>query len=350
MGSNSRVRDKVSEQPRDKQPRFISLRVKLLIGFTVLFTVVFAGAYYWFYHFATDMAMRRIGEDLRDTLAGVAAGVNGDELQALYEEGVARDDGFTDDPRYWRQIDWFDTVHSVEPRAWPYTYVPGDRSRKQVIFITDLYVRYDASKATQFREQAELDDPQANYDGMITTTLYLTPYTDDWGSWVSGYTPVKNSQGEVVAGLGIDFRADYVFQVQKSIRDAVLFAFAITYTTLFVLVFLVSRTLTQPVIALTHVARCIGEGDYQQDLSSLIQDRFPDEIEVLAQVFSIMVDKVRQREEKLKKEVAELRIEIDEVKRQKQVSEIVDTDFFQDLQAKARAMRERRSASGRMGE
>lgn len=50
------------------------------------------------------------------------------------------------------------------------------------------------------------------------------------------------------------------------------------------------------------------------------------------------------REQSLKHEIQQLRIEIDEVKRQKQVSEIVDSDFFQDLQAKARTIRSRRSA------
>lgn len=51
------------------------------------------------------------------------------------------------------------------------------------------------------------------------------------------------------------------------------------------------------------------------------------------------------REQSLRQEIRQLRIEIDEVKRQQQVSEIVDTDFFQDLQARARAMRGRRSQS-----
>jgi CHASE3 domain sensor protein/GAF domain-containing protein len=51
------------------------------------------------------------------------------------------------------------------------------------------------------------------------------------------------------------------------------------------------------------------------------------------------------REQGLKQEIQQLRIEIDEAKRQKQVSEIVDTDFFQDLQAKARTMRSRRSGA-----
>ncbi len=52
---------------------------------------------------------------------------------------------------------------------------------------------------------------------------------------------------------------------------------------------------------------------------------------------------VREREETLKQQVAELKIEIDEVKRQQQVGEIVDTDFFLELQDKARSIRSRRA-------
>lgn len=47
------------------------------------------------------------------------------------------------------------------------------------------------------------------------------------------------------------------------------------------------------------------------------------------------------REQNLRQQIQQLRIEIDEVKRQQQVSEIIDTDFFQDLQQKARRMRSR---------
>jgi len=50
------------------------------------------------------------------------------------------------------------------------------------------------------------------------------------------------------------------------------------------------------------------------------------------------------REQSLRQEIRQLRIEIDEVKRQQQVSEIVESDFFQDLQARARAMRGRKSS------
>jgi CHASE3 domain sensor protein len=56
------------------------------------------------------------------------------------------------------------------------------------------------------------------------------------------------------------------------------------------------------------------------------------------------------REQSLKQQIQQLRIEIDEVKRQKQVSEIVETDFFQDLRAKARRMRGRRPAKRKPGD
>ena len=48
---------------------------------------------------------------------------------------------------------------------------------------------------------------------------------------------------------------------------------------------------------------------------------------------------VQRREAKLKQQIEMLKIEIDEVKRERQVSEIVETDFFQNLKVKAAAMR-----------
>ncbi len=58
------------------------------------------------------------------------------------------------------------------------------------------------------------------------------------------------------------------------------------------------------------------------------------------------------REQQLKQEIQQLRIEIDEVKRQQQVAEITETDFFQDLKAKADEIRRRgrRSRPGESGE
>jgi hypothetical protein len=69
--------------------------------------------------------------------------------------------------------------------------------------------------------------------------------------------------------------------------------------------------------------------------------RTTDEIDILSSSFAGMVNKIYQREQTLKKQVEELRIEIDESKQRKQVSEITDTAFFQDLKTRVRSLRER---------
>lgn len=335
------------KQPKSKL--YLSLRWKMLIVFTLLFTAVFAGIYYWFYTFATDNAMNRIKEDMIGTLAGAAEGVDGDALVALTEEAEANADGFADDERYWQQVRWLQTVNHIEPRAFAYTYLPGTEGvQGEVRYVADFFAESDPESAAKFLETfvAE-DDPKTDIDerlvmsqGFTQTTTYMEIYTDPWGSWVSGYTPITNSKGETVGALGIDFEASYVKEVQNEVKDGVLPAVAITYPILFLMVFVFSRILTRPVVMLTRSAERIGEGDYNQDLSSLTDTRLSDEITRLANVFEIMVGKVSQREQKLKQQVSDLQIMIDESRRQQQVEEIVDSDFFRDLQSKAKQMRD----------
>ncbi len=52
-----------------------------------------------------------------------------------------------------------------------------------------------------------------------------------------------------------------------------------------------------------------------------------------------MAEQVQERTQKLKQEVERLKVEIDEVKRKKDVSDIVDSDFFKDLKSKARDLK-----------
>ncbi len=65
-------------------------------------------------------------------------------------------------------------------------------------------------------------------------------------------------------------------------------------------------------------------------------------LQSLAADFAQMAAQVQQREEELRREVQELRIEINEAKRRKQLEEITETDYFQQLQSKASSLRRRR--------
>jgi hypothetical protein len=66
-----------------------------------------------------------------------------------------------------------------------------------------------------------------------------------------------------------------------------------------------------------------------------------DEIGQLARVFRRMAREVFARMEHLKQQVVQLQIVVDRKRMAEQVAEITDTDYFQDLQAKAKLLRQR---------
>lgn len=382
-GSQRVIENKAASDKTPRKTRFFSLRWKLLIGFTLLFSIVFAVAFYWFYTFATQQALTRIRTDLLDVLQGASGYVDGDVIASVAVDGVPNaageawlayanadengaenasalldaatqaygkgtQTGFSDDPRYQALMDQLQVIHDMEPRAWPYLYVKAAGER-HITYVADLYARYDPSKATPFMFTKS---SKRSYNGLNELTLRLddkdrfVPYSDAWGSWISAYRPVSDSSGVNTAAIGIDFEAGYVQEVQNAIRDRILIAFVLTYAALFLLVFLVSRTLTRPIHRLTVSAARLGEGDYNQDMAKYAPPgKVRDEISSLADVFTVMASKVYQREQNLRKQVEMLKIEIDETKRQKQVSEIADTDFFRELTSKAREMRKRHGSA-----
>jgi two-component system, cell cycle response regulator len=67
--------------------------------------------------------------------------------------------------------------------------------------------------------------------------------------------------------------------------------------------------------------------------------RRDDALGQLARVFQQMATEVRAREQRLKQEVRKLRIEIDEASAARQVAEITESAYFQDLQRKVSKLR-----------
>ena len=86
------------------------------------------------------------------------------------------------------------------------------------------------------------------------------------------------------------------------------------------------------------------EKQVEQTQSTIIDMSRSDEARASAFLSSFfkMVKDVRKREESLKQQVQELRIEIDEVKRQKAVTELTSTNFYEELQAAAKKLRRKR--------
>jgi CheY-like chemotaxis protein len=79
-----------------------------------------------------------------------------------------------------------------------------------------------------------------------------------------------------------------------------------------------------------------GTGDLGDLASVASRD---DALGVLARRFESMAREVLAREARLREQVRELRIEIDQARQARQVAEITDTDFFRDLRGRAAELR-----------
>lgn len=92
------------------------------------------------------------------------------------------------------------------------------------------------------------------------------------------------------------------------------------------------------VFYVTAAAAAVEEGTFQSSMLNSVVAR-DDQLGQLARVFQRMVAQVKQREETLKRQVEELKIEIDQSRRVQQVSQITQTEYFQDLKRKAKQIR-----------
>lgn len=88
----------------------------------------------------------------------------------------------------------------------------------------------------------------------------------------------------------------------------------------------------------THAAMALEENRFDPDDLEAVATR-DDALGVLARSFARMAGEVRAREDRLRREVAELRIEIDEAKQAQRVAEITGSDYFQDLRGRAAELR-----------
>ena len=96
----------------------------------------------------------------------------------------------------------------------------------------------------------------------------------------------------------------------------------------------------------------IAEGDYsfaiqqiKDNQDSIAGVRQPDEARAaeLLSAFFRLVEGVKQREETLKQQVRELKIQIDEAKRKQEVEDLTGSDFFARLKAQSEELRRQRA-------
>jgi hypothetical protein len=118
---------------------------------------------------------------------------------------------------------------------------------------------------------------------------YTDVYTNEHGTWITAFAPVRDAGGRPVAALDVDFRADVYLAELAEVRRR-LYLYSMVAAGLALLAGLVwARHITRPLGQVTAVARAVVEGD----LTARARLTARDEIGMLGNVFHLMVERLQ---------------------------------------------------------
>lgn len=109
------------------------------------------------------------------------------------------------------------------------------------------------------------------------------------------------------------------------------------------IVWLLARGIVSPIQRVTQAAQRVEEDDSDLSVLDPLLDRRPnDEMFTLASVFKRMAMQVYRREATLKETITQLRIEIDEARKSKEVADVVESEYFKNIQQQARDLKQQK--------
>lgn len=326
------------------------MRWKLLAAFAGAFTLVFAFIAVWVLNYTTSEAQQRLEIQLEGTSIGGAKTIDAEQFAALVTTVPPVADpqnpmglGYPDSPLYRDIAQQLMRIREIVPQANPYSYY-RDPVDGRLYFAASAGYLLDPPFGVTYKVPVDKVVKPESYERMaqgLVTTTGEPAYTDEYGSWISSYSPMTTADGSVVGAVGIDYPLTYVDEVRRDVIGEVLPVLIASYGALLLLVVLLSGALVRPLRRLTVATQRVADGEYDLDVRSLVRSKFPDEMYVLGESFARMARKVGARERSLTQEVQRLQVEIDQAKRETAVAEITETDFFQDLASKASVMRKR---------
>lgn len=118
---------------------------------------------------------------------------------------------------------------------------------------------------------------------------------DRWGSWLSGYAPIKDPTGSSVALLGVDMSANNVLFQDRNILYATLVALLVCLALAAVIGRMMAGIFSRPIIKLAEATQKVAQGDF----TAQVAVKGARELKALAESFNHMTHSLYEQHEQL---------------------------------------------------
>lgn len=263
-----------------------SITTKLTAAFIILILVI-AGLSVMYTFGATKSALKETTRDELTALASViATQINGDILTDLKP-------GDEESHSFIKIRDQLYTIQQASPEIL-FLYTMRE-TEKGIAFIVDAeYGLSENAPGIDEVYETPTDEMLLGFSGPVAEEEYTT---DEWGTVITGYAPIKNSSGDVVGIVGVDMSADRVVERQDFIGNIIYLIMLAGIGITAIIIGVLSRTMIRDIKLLNESAEKISTGNVNVQVSVVRSD----EIGELAESFSRMVSslKIMMLEDKL---------------------------------------------------
>ncbi len=156
-------------------------------------------------------------------------------------------------------------------------------------FLID-YVK--GGKTGQPGELYDASDVPILLKGFKKPSVEDVPYTDEFGTTLSGYAPIFNKEGRSIALVGIDVKATQLDLMKRNILSAILTIFGIAVLLIAIISLIIAKSLHTPLTRIIKATDAITKGELN---SSIGMDR-NDEFGLMSNYFDEMAKGLRDRE------------------------------------------------------
>lgn len=273
----------------------MSIRLKLFLSHLVVVVLVSGSIGTFFYLSAAESLMKGLQDRLRSSAAIVSRTIDAQEL------GDIRGESDISNPVYTANLQKLRNFRRMNTDI-AYLYVMR-RIGDKVVFIIDS----DETERQALPGREYEDVMPSLMQGFTGVSVDDRIYTDEWGSFLSGYAPIENGTGEYL--VGIDMRANEVQDKFAKLRMSGL----ISLTASLILALIFSRFLTARLMVPVRmlIARCqaIAKGR----LGERIEFHTSDELNNLIVAFNDMSEELSVSEQRKQEAYDDLRRARDEL-------------------------------------
>lgn len=255
--------------------RKISITNKLIFGIVLLFLISNGVLGLVTYNKSKNMLVEQIKTNTMSVASSIANGIDGSVVAAL-QPGDEETDEYLSLSH--------DLTTYIERTGVEFVYLIRPSSNGGIEYTADAEIE----DASMIGDVFEDDEAMPALNGNVVASS--EPYTDDWGSHISAYSPIY-ADGKVVAAVGVDVSMDWIEQQTASLLRQIILVCVIVLIPGTLILFILSNVLRRKFLLLNDkiVELTAGGGD----LTKQIELTSGDEFEVIGENINKLIEFIR---------------------------------------------------------